>query len=89
MRRVTVVALGAIALNVVTTIVAVTVNLPTQFGYEGRDAAAEWAGRGTAISAPLVPLLVLGVASALSLRRDRWGALGVAVHEGRPPPRGT
>lgn len=51
--------------------IALVANLPTQFGMVGTDAASEFLGRGTAISAPLLPLLVLGALSGALLRARR------------------
>ncbi len=71
--------LGAavLALNVVFTPIAVLANLPTQFGGAGTDAGEEFLSRGTAISAPLVPLLALAVLLPLLHRSDRWAMVGI------------
>ncbi|MGH3135702.1 MAG: hypothetical protein ACRDPV_04325 [Gaiellaceae bacterium] len=73
---VAVVALGVLGLQLVATLVALVANLPSQSGDAGDDAASEFVLRGTAISAPVVPLVVLVVAGLLALRQDRWGAVG-------------
>ena len=72
-------ALAILALNVVATVVAVVVNLPSQFGRVGTDAGSEFLTSGTAISAPLLPVVLLIAVAALAPRRDRWGWVGVAA----------
>jgi hypothetical protein len=62
------IGLGVIALEVAGMIVAVAVNWPAQFGEAGTDAGAEALSRGTALSAPLLPLLVIGAAVVLLWR---------------------
>ena len=75
-----------LALNVIATVVAVALNLPAQFGGVGTDAGDEFLSRGTAISAPLLPvvLMVLIVlrATAKPVELDR-GRLGVCSGGGR------
>ena len=60
------------------TFVAVTANLPAQFGSIGRYAAEEWISRWTAISprpAPMIAMLVALAARELAhRRRNRWRA---------------
>ena len=68
-----------LALNVLATIVAVAVNLPAQFGGEGTDAGQEFLTRGTAISAPLLPVVLMVLIVVLATRRDRWSWVAVAV----------
>lgn len=70
-------AAAVLALNVVAAIVAVVVNLPTQFGKTGTDAGEDVLTSGTAISAPLLPVAILLVSLVLVLRRDRWGLVGI------------
>jgi len=76
---------GVLALQLVLTAVAVAANWPAQFGGEGVDASAEFLTRGTAISAPLLPLFVLALSIA-ALLADRAvalaGTLGVGVVAG-------
>ena len=69
------IGVGVLVLQIAGMIVAVTVNWPAQFGGAGTDAGAEALSRGTALSAPLLPLLVIGAALIL-LRRGavRTGA---------------
>ncbi|MBA2421375.1 MAG: hypothetical protein H0V57_09655 [Thermoleophilaceae bacterium] len=70
--------------NVVATVVAIFVELPTRFGPSADPGpiATEWITRGTAISAPLMPLLLLLASAVLARRRDRWriaGLVGVLI----------
>jgi formate hydrogenlyase subunit 3/multisubunit Na+/H+ antiporter MnhD subunit len=60
-------------------VVAIVVNLPSQFGIVGTDAGAEFLMSGTAISMPLIPVVSLLVVVAFGGRRDRWRWLGVAA----------
>jgi len=55
-------------LEVVATVVAVLVNWPSPFGGVGTDAGAELVTRGTAISAPLLPLVLLVLVVLLARR---------------------
>ncbi len=69
---------------VVLTPLAILTNLPAQFGGVGTDAGAEFIARGTAISAPLLPLLALAaLVVLLLLRGERWaialGAVGIGL----------
>jgi hypothetical protein len=68
-----------LVLNVLATAGAVVVNLPAQFGGVGTDAGDEFLTRGTAISAPLLPVVLLCIVVALSGRRDGWGWIGIAA----------
>lgn len=68
-----------IALNVAATVVAVVLNLPSQFGQRGTDAAAEFLGVGTAISAPLAPVVLLLLVLTLAGRDGVAGLLGVVA----------
>lgn len=65
-----------LVIAVLATIVAVILDLPAQFGGVGTDAASEFAGRGTAVSPPLLPLAVLAVSLLLLRRDDAWATLG-------------
>lgn len=76
LRRFTLVLL---VLNVLATIIAVAVNLPAQFGGVGTDAGEEFLTSGTAISAPLLPVVLMLLVVLLAPRRDRWGWVGVAL----------
>ena len=69
-------ALVVLAEQLVATCVALAVNLPSQFGGVGEDATGEFVSRGTAVSAPVLPLVLLAIASLLALRLDRWGVVG-------------
>ena len=77
--RVAVVGAFVLSIQLIATVVAVVMNWPAQFGGVGTDARAEFLTRGTAISAPGLPLVVLAVASWLATRRDRWGTVGVVL----------
>ena len=54
-------------------------NLPAQFGGLGTDAGEEFLTRGTAISAPLLPVVLMLLVVLLASRRDRWGWVAVAL----------
>ena len=73
--------LAAVVLGVeiVATVAAIVLNLPAQFGGVGTDAASEFAARGTAISPPLGPLIVLAASLALLRRNDRWATVGCVI----------
>lgn len=71
--------LGLLVLNVIATIIAVVANLPAQFGGVGTDAGNEFVTRGTAISAPLLPVVLMVLVVLLAPRRDRWSWVGVAL----------
>lgn len=76
-RRLAGFAAAVLAANVVAAIVAVVVNLPTQFGKTGTDAGEDVLTSGTAISAPLLPVVILLVSLLLVLRSDRWAYIGI------------
>ncbi len=68
---------AVLALNVVVlTPIALLANLPSQFGGVGTDAAAEFAIRGTAISAPAVTLAVLALALGALRMPGTWATSG-------------
>jgi hypothetical protein len=71
--------LVVLALNVLATVIAVAANLPAQFGGLGTDAGEEFLIRGTAISAPLLPVVLMLLVVLLASRRDRWGCVAVAL----------
>lgn len=79
LRRFTLVLL---ALNVLATVVAVAANLPAQFGGVGTDAGEEFLTRGTAISAPLLPVVLMLLVVLLASRRDRWSWVAVVLGYG-------
>jgi hypothetical protein len=54
-------------------------NLPAQFGGVGTDAGREFVTRGTAISAPLMPVVLMVLVVLLAPRRDRGSWVGVAL----------
>ena len=68
-----------LALNVLATVIAVAANLPAQFGGVGTDAGEEFLTRGTAISAPLLPVVLMLLVVLLASRRDRWGWVAVGL----------
>lgn len=73
---------GLLVLNVLAAAVAVAVNWPSQFGSVGTDAGDELLTRGTAISAPLLPVALLVVSLLLVRRGGRAlvaGAVGVLL----------
>lgn len=72
-------AAAVVVANLIATVVAIVVNLPSQFGIVGTDASTEFLTSGTAISAPLIPVVSLLVVVALGGRQDRWRWLGVAA----------
>jgi hypothetical protein len=72
-------AATVLMLNVIATVVAVVVNLPSQFGMVGTDAGREFLTSGTAISAPLIPVVSLLIVVAFARRRDKWRWLGLAA----------
>lgn len=71
--------LALLVLNVIATIIAVVANLPAQFGGVGTDAGKEFLTRGTAISAPLLPVVLMVLVALLAPRRDRLSWVGVAL----------
>lgn len=68
-----------LVLNVLAAIVAVWANWPAQFGGVGKDAGDELLTRGTAISAPLVPVVLMLLVALLAARRDRWSWVGIVL----------
>ncbi|MGH3361041.1 MAG: hypothetical protein ACRDOM_01155 [Nocardioides sp.] len=73
-------AAAILVLNAVATLVAIVVNWPAQFGGVGTDAGEEFLLRGTAISAPLLPvvLLVVVLLGAWAGGRGAWVAVVAA-----------
>ncbi|CAA9329818.1 MAG: hypothetical protein AVDCRST_MAG29-974 [uncultured Nocardioidaceae bacterium] len=71
--------LAVLVLNVVAAGIAIVVNLPAQFGGVGTDASEEFLTRGTAISAPALPVVLMLLVLLLVTRRDRWGWLGIGL----------
>jgi len=65
-----------LGLQVLAAIVAVAANYPSRFDFDGRDAGDEWIARGTALSPPLLPMVLFVLATAMAFRRDRWGTAG-------------
>jgi hypothetical protein len=60
--------------------ISIAKKLPYEFGGAGdpNQVAQDFVrGGGTALSSPLIPLLVLAVFIVLALRRDGWGTLAV------------
>ena len=70
-------ATAVVLLNFVAAAVAVAVNWPSQFGGVGTDAGEELLTRGTAISAPLVPIAILVVSLLLVWRGGRLLVVGL------------
>lgn len=69
---------AVLGLNVMAAVVAIVVNWPAQFDGVGMDAESEFLSRGTAISAPLLPVVLLVIAAVLSHRGDAWHWVGFA-----------
>ena len=78
--RLSVFALVVLVVNVLAASLAVAVNWPSQFGgVVGTDAGQEWLSRGTAISAPLAPVVCF-VLIAVLVRLGGWvGWLGIGL----------
>lgn len=78
-RRLRLLAVWILVLNVAAAAVAVVMNWPAQFGGVGTDAGAELLARGTAISAPVLPVALLLLVAFLAGREDGWRWVGVAA----------
>jgi hypothetical protein len=78
--RLSVFALVVLIANVLAATLAVAVNWPSQFGgVVGTDAAQEWLTRGTAISAPLAPVMCFLLIATL-VRFGTWvGWMGIGL----------
>ena len=78
--RLSLFALAVSVANVLATTLAVAVNWPSQFGgVVGTDASQDWLTRGTAISAPLAPVVCF-VLIAILVRFASWvGWLGIGL----------
>jgi hypothetical protein len=78
--RLSVFALVVLIANVLAATLAVAVNWPSQFGgVVGTDAGQDWLSRGTAISAPLAPVICF-VLIAILVRFRTWvGWLGIGL----------
>jgi hypothetical protein len=78
--RLSVFALVVLIANVLAATLAVAVNWPSQFGgVVGTDAGQDWLSRGTAISAPLAPVMCF-VLIAILVRFRTWvGWLGIGL----------
>ena len=78
--RLSLFALAVSVANVLATTLAVAVNWPSQFGgVVGTDAGQDWLSRGTAISAPLAPVMCF-VLIAILVRFRTWvGWLGIGL----------
>ena len=70
-RRLSVFALVVLVANVLAAALAVWVNWPSQFGGVGTDAGQDLLSRGTAISAPLAPVLCF-ILVAVMVRFGNW-----------------
>ncbi len=75
-RQLRIAVAGCLAYNVLATLLAVWQNWASQFGIVGTDAAKEWPINGTAISAPVLPLVILLVSLPLLFVRSRVRWLG-------------
>jgi len=78
--RLSLFAFVVVVANALATTLAVAVNWPSQFGgVVGTDAGQDWLSRGTAISAPLAPVLCF-VLIAILVRSGSWvGWLGIGL----------
>ena len=78
--RLSLFALVVLIANILAATLAVAVNWPSQFGgVVGTDAGQDWLSRGTAISAPLAPVLCF-ILIAILVRFDNWvGWLGIGL----------
>ncbi|MBI1880634.1 MAG: hypothetical protein HYR94_20860 [Chloroflexi bacterium] len=79
-KRLILIAVLNLILQSIGAAIAIAQKLPYEFGGTGdpNNVAQDFVrGGGTALSAPLVPLLVLVVFIVLSLRQDWWGTLAV------------
>ena len=79
-RRLVLAALIVIGLQPIAALVAMLADLPAQFGTETAPGPyLEWLVQGSAISAPVAPVVLLAAGALLARRADRWGLLGVAL----------
>lgn len=78
-RRLSNIAFVIIALNVLATILAIILDLPSLFDLPADPSPIEtdWIARGTAISAPLAPIVLLAASALLVRRHDRWAIAGL------------
>ena len=77
--RLSVFALVVLIVNVLAAALAVAVNWPSQFGGAGTDAGQDVLSRGTAISAPLAPVVGF-ILIAIMVRFGDWvGWLGIGL----------
>lgn len=77
-RRLFTFGLVVLVLNTIAAVIAVALNLPTQFGTAGTDASADVFTKGTAISAPLLPVVLLLASLALLCARGAWYRAGIS-----------
>ena len=73
------VAILILVLSVIGAVLAISEGLPAEFGGRGDpdNVAGEFLTRGTAMSPPLVPMIVLAALLAISLSRAWWGTLAL------------
>jgi hypothetical protein len=74
-------AVALIAYAMVGTVIGVAARLPYQFGGVGDPAriAEDFVARGTAVSPPLVALMILVVAIIIAAQRGRVGRIGSSL----------
>jgi len=77
--RLSVFALIVVLANVLAAALAVAVNWPSQFGGVGTDAGQDLLTRGTAISAPLAPVVGFILTAILARLRGGTGWLGIGL----------
>lgn len=70
-------ATALFVLNLAATGLAVAVNWPAQFGGVGTDAGGEFLTRGTAISAPLLPMVLLLAVVVFARSTGRLGWIAI------------
>ena len=80
-KRLSLFAAVILLLNVVATVVAILANWPSQFGAVRTDAGDDFLTAGTAISAPVLPVVLLVMVALLARRHGApgWIAVGAAL----------
>jgi membrane protease YdiL (CAAX protease family) len=78
-RRLFFYAVVVLGLNVIAAVVAVVVNWPSQFGAVRTDAGDDPVTAGTAISAPLLPVVLLIVIIAFARRQNALGWIAIVA----------
>ncbi len=79
-KRLVTVAVLNLILQFIGAFLSIAKKLPYEFGGTGdpNHVAQDFVhGGGTALSAPLIPLLILAVFLIITFRRDRWGTIAI------------